>query len=106
MEFQSKFTVVVPIYAKEPISFLLPQLDQKFQIVKRRWMLLVRHTFENTTMAKVLKFPSLVDTLVDNTTLLDPILDAPRPPNVLKHEMFLSKKAELALKYSGLISII
>lgn len=74
--FQSNWTILSCFFAQEETKSILEAKSKRFQTVRRRWMSLVRHTLENTTLYSVCTFPSLLDMLVDNNKILESILSS------------------------------
>ncbi|OHT04291.1 Dynein heavy chain family protein [Tritrichomonas foetus] len=74
MIFQKNWIMLCPIFASDSIKSVLPQCVNRFGIVKRRWLSLVRHTASNMTLFHICSFPALLEMLKENNNTIDSIL--------------------------------
>lgn len=74
--FQIDFLIIYPIFTNNELKGLLPQQTSKFQMVKRRWVSLIKHTREDTNLFKVCSFPQLYEMLSENNKTLEAILSS------------------------------
>ncbi|OHS94777.1 hypothetical protein TRFO_39049 [Tritrichomonas foetus] len=74
--FQANWVILSTFFSQEETKTILEAQSHKFQMVRRRWMALIRHTLENTTLFHVCSFPSLLDMLIENNRTLETILVA------------------------------
>ena len=72
--FQSNWSIISSLFSQEDVRTLLPSQASKFQIVKRRWSLLVQNAKQDLTLFKVCSFPSLLDLLKENNQTLQNVL--------------------------------
>ena len=73
--FQNNWIVLSVFFAKEETKRLFVQLSSQFVAVRRRWMSLVRHAADNTTLYHICEYPSLLETLREINQSLMNILD-------------------------------
>lgn len=72
--FQSNWVILQAFFSLDGTSDILPEQSTTFAMVRRRWMSLVRHTLERTTLVHVAKFPSLLEHLTENNQGLENII--------------------------------
>lgn len=72
--FQSNWPLLYRLFNNEDIKNVLPACVQKFQIVRKRWQLIIKHTLEDTFLFVVCAFPQLYDILKENNNTLQWIL--------------------------------
>ena len=74
--FQSNWLILSPVFATDEIKSLLPQQTNKFMIVRKRWISLIKHTLENPKLFNVVTFPSLFEMLTENNKTLEILLSS------------------------------
>lgn len=72
--FQLNWQILSVIFSNEDISTVLPQSHNKFMMVKRRWINIVRHANANPTLHHICSYPTLLDLLHENNNSLTQIL--------------------------------
>ena len=72
--FQSNWLVLNSFFSHDEIKQNFETQTQKFNIVKKRWLALVRYTQEDPTIHHVFAFPSLLDMLIENNRTLESLL--------------------------------
>ncbi|EAX91539.1 Dynein heavy chain family protein [Trichomonas vaginalis G3] len=72
--FQSNWPLLSRLFNNDDIKSVLPACVQKFQIVKKRWSLIIKNTLEDTLLFVVCAFPQLHDILKENNNTLQWIL--------------------------------
>ena len=72
--FQSNWIILRPLFKQEVIREKLPQLANKFAIVKRKWTSIVRYSLDDTSLEHVFSFPSLYETIIENNKMLRKLL--------------------------------
>jgi len=78
--FQSNWVILSSFFSSEDTVKSLPVESNRFVVVHRRWLSLVRHARENTLLFHVLSFPSLLEMMLENNSFLEYIL-----VSLLKH---------------------
>lgn len=74
--FQSNWVLLNPFFSQEETKRILPQLSNRFSVVKRRWQTLIHHTLENQTLIHVCSFPSLLEILTENNKTMESLLQS------------------------------
>ncbi|KAK8898650.1 hypothetical protein M9Y10_000942 [Tritrichomonas musculus] len=74
--FQSNWVILSPFFAQDETKKILPHQTSKFSMVKRRWVSLVRHTLEDTSLVHVCSFPSLQEMLSENNKTMEILLQS------------------------------
>lgn len=68
--FQSRWQCLAPIMCQDDIKKVLPKSVTKFQMVKRRWNSLVKHTLADKRLFQVCSFPALLNLLIESNKTL------------------------------------
>lgn len=69
-EFQSMWIVLSVFFASDETRQSMPQLVEIFNNVRRRWIIIVKHTLENTRLWYVSEFPSIIEIMRENSSML------------------------------------
>lgn len=72
--FQSNWVILLSLFQQDEIKLMLENQYKKFQLIRRRWISLVRFTQENSTLFHICTFPSLLDMLNENNRMMESIL--------------------------------
>ncbi|OHS96659.1 Dynein heavy chain family protein [Tritrichomonas foetus] len=74
--FESNWVILSPFFSQDATKEILPHQANRFTMVKRRWVSLVRHTLENTSLVHVCSFPSLHEMLIENNKTMQNLLQS------------------------------
>ncbi|OHT02076.1 Dynein heavy chain family protein [Tritrichomonas foetus] len=74
--FQTNWKYISPIFNQDDTKHNLQSLIPKFQMVKKRWSQLVKHTLSNTKLFQVCSFPTLLNLINENNKTLDSIMES------------------------------
>ena len=72
--FQSNWTLISSFFSKSSNKSDLTHLESQFTQVKRRWGSIIRHTIEDYSIFKICSYPSILETIKENNTLLENLL--------------------------------
>jgi len=72
--FQSNWSIVSTFFLKSDSSEKSNSLAAQFNIVKRRWISLLRHSLDDTSLFNVCSFPSILEMLKENNLILENLL--------------------------------
>lgn len=74
--FQTNWKLLSPIFYQDDTKHHLSKENTKFQMVKKRWSQLVKHTLADRRLFQVCSFPTLLSLLNDNNNTIDSIINS------------------------------